>query len=183
VSLEAEGHRYLSDFTSLAQRCREQEFGFAEFRRQDTVIDLQWPADVLEQWVYDHSGNGSFLRDYQDLDLMLVAWQVEAHQVETFMTIPTGPSDADAIEYFAENPEHWVAARDQGEHLGVGLAWETHGTWKRWPIVIDRVLLDPAQQGLQLVEGRSRVGILRGRRRRGLHVADKHMAWVGRSRT
>ena len=53
----------LEDFADLAARCCEQGFGFAEFRRQDPVIDLRWPDDPLEQWVYDHSTNGSFLRD------------------------------------------------------------------------------------------------------------------------
>jgi hypothetical protein len=35
---------------------------------------------------------------------------------------------------------------------------------------------------LQVVEGRMRVGILQGRRADGLHVADRHEAWVGRAR-
>jgi hypothetical protein len=54
----------LDDLANLATRCREQGFGFAEFRRHDSVIDLDWPDDPLEQWIYDHSSNGSFLRDY-----------------------------------------------------------------------------------------------------------------------
>lgn len=59
----------LADFADLAQQCRENGYGFAEFRRQDMVIDLRWPADVLEQWIYDHAGNGSFLRDYENVEL------------------------------------------------------------------------------------------------------------------
>lgn len=173
---------YLSDFTALAQRCRDQGLGFAEFTRQELVVNLRWPRDVVEQWLYEHSGNDAFLCDYEKLDLSLVAWDVEAHPLATFMTIPTGPSDGEVIEYFAQDPEHWVAVRNQGEHLGAGLAWEIHGTWKRWPIVVERALLSPAARGLQLVEGRTRVSILRGRKRLGLHVADAHMAWVGRAR-
>jgi len=173
----------LADFADLAQQCRENGYGFAEFRRQDMVIDLRWPADVLEQWIYDHAGNGSFLRDYENVELSRVGWQVEALSVDTFMAMPTGPSDAGAIEYFAADPDHWMAVRNQGEHLGVGLAWDVHGTWKRWPIILDRALLTPAEHGLQLVEGRNRVGILRGRQRQGKLVADQHLAWVGRQRT
>lgn len=173
----------LADFADLAQQCRENGCGFAEFRRQDIVIDLSWPADVLEQWVYDHAGNGSFVRDYENVQLSRVGWQVEALSVDTFMVMPTGPSDAGDIEYFAADPDHWTAVRSQGEHLGVGLAWDVHGTWKRWPIILDRALLTPAELGLQLVEGRHRVGILRGRQRQGRLVADQHLAWVGRRRT
>ncbi|AEF41908.1 hypothetical protein [Hoyosella subflava] len=172
----------LANFTDLAQRCRENGYGFTEFRRQDMVAGLRWPTDVLEQWVYDHAGNISFLRDYENVDLSQVGWQVEALPIDTFMAMPTGPSDGDVIEEFAAAPDHWVAVRNQGEHLGVRLTWETHGTWKRWPIVLDRALLPPASDGLQLVEGRTRVGILRGRQRQGKLVANSHLAWVGRQR-
>ena len=36
---------------------------------------------------------------------------------------------------------------------------------------------------LQVVEGRTRVGVLRGRHRQGALVAERHLAWVGRSST
>jgi hypothetical protein len=96
------------------------------------------------------------------------------------MTMPTGPSDADDIEYFAGNHEHWIAVRNTGVHVGAELAWEVHGTWKRWPIVLDRAVLTPPAAGLQLVEGRNRVGILRGRYRDRKLVAPSHLTWVGR---
>ncbi|WP_114906658.1 hypothetical protein [Ornithinimicrobium murale] len=172
----------LVDFTDLAQRCRESGYGFTEFQRQDMVADLRWPADVIEQWIYDHAGNASFLRDYENVDLAQVGWQVEALPIDTFMTMQTGPSDRNVIEVVAADPDHWISVRNQGHHLGVGLAWEVHGTWKRWPIVLDQALLNPASSGVQLVEGRTRVGILRGRLRQGELVANRHLAWVGRQR-
>ena len=131
----------LADFSDLAQQCREDGYGFAEFQRHDLVVNLRWPADVLEQWVTISAGNGAFQRDYEQVDLTLVWWQVEALPVDDFMVMPTGPSDLGGIEYFAADPEHSVGVRDQGQHLGMELAWETHGTWKRWPIVLDRRLL------------------------------------------
>jgi hypothetical protein len=172
----------LADFTTLAEHCRENGFGLAEFRRQGAVIDLRWPTDVVEQWLYDHCDKSPFLHDYGTVDLSRIGWKVEALPVETLMTIPTGPSEADVIEELAADPDHLIAVRDQGEHLGVREAWETHGTWKRWPIILDRSLLAPPADGLQLVEGRTRVGILRGRQRQGKLVADRHLAWVGRPR-
>lgn len=60
--------------------------------------------------------------------------------------------------------------------------WDVHGTWKRWPILIVRSLVDPDWTGLQVVEGRTRVGVLRGRSRLGLHIAERHLARVGRPR-
>jgi hypothetical protein len=173
----------LADFAAIAQRCRESDYGFAEFLHQEAVLELHWPTDVLEQWLYDHADNDSFLQDYGDLELSQVGWQVEAISTETFMTMPTGHSDAGVIEEFAGDPEHWIAVRHQGPHLGVRLAWETHGTWKRWPILLDQSLPTPNPDGLQLVEGRTRVGVLRGRWRQGAVVAERHLAWVGRRRT
>ena len=95
--------------------------------------------------------------------------------------MPTGASDSDAIGEFAKDPDHWVQVRNHGPHIGVAQCWETHGTWKRWPILIDRGLLDPPGGGLQVVEGRTRVGVLRGRHRQGALVSGRHLAWVGRS--
>ncbi|MFF8281059.1 hypothetical protein ACF05T_34260 [Streptomyces lateritius] len=62
----------------------------------------------------------------------------------------------------------------------VGRHWEEHGTWLRPPLLIDRRLLAPADSGLQVLEGRTRVGVLRGRLREQLGVAPAHQAWVGR---
>lgn len=170
----------LADFAQLSRRARESRFGFAEFRNYPEVATLSWPDDVLEQWLYDHGSNDSFRNDYGDLDLRMIRWDVEIIPVSAFLDIPTGPSDADCIDKTALNPDHWIRVRDQGVHIGVSQCWVTHGTWKRWPILLDRRLLIAEGQGLQVVEGRTRVGILRGRYRLGQHVAERHLAWVGR---
>ncbi|WP_244173868.1 hypothetical protein [Streptomyces recifensis] len=68
---------------------------------------------------------------------------------------------------------YWVGVRPQE----VGLHWEEHGTWLRPPLLIDRRFLDPSSSGLQVVEGRTRVGVLRGRVRERRHVAPDHQAW------
>ncbi|MGV9976509.1 hypothetical protein ACWDUH_02385 [Micromonospora wenchangensis] len=135
---------------------------------------------MLEQWLYDHSGNGAFLQDYGDIDLLRIDWNVEAISTKDFVRMPTGPSDGDCIDEYAQNPDHWINVRQYGVHMGVALCWETHGTWKRWPILMDRSLLGFSPAGLQVVEGRTRVGILKGRWREGALVARKHLAWVGR---
>jgi hypothetical protein len=91
--------------------------------------------------------------------------------------MPTGESEAGLIEHFTKNPVHWVAVRAPE----VGRHWEDHGTWLRPPLLIHRGLLAPVSSGLQVLEGRTRVGVLRGRLREQLHVAPEHQAWVGRS--
>lgn len=127
----------------------------------------------------DHGDNGAFLRDYGKLDLSAVAWTVEATATQEFLAMPTGRSDGSCIDEYAADPNHWISVRQHGVHAGVSLCWATHGTWKRWPILVDRSLVD-ATAGLQVVEGRTRVGILRGRHRENDRVAPQHLAWVGR---
>jgi hypothetical protein len=62
----------------------------------------------------------------------------------------------------------------------VQLAWEESGTWVVPPLLISREFLKPPMSGLQVVEGRTRVGTLIGRIAAGLNVAETHKAWVGR---
>ncbi|MGW4421951.1 hypothetical protein [Streptosporangium sp. NPDC004631] len=169
----------LADLAGLALSCRENAMGFEGFRTSAMVSSLRWPADVVEQFLYDHADNGAFLRDYGNIDLSTVRWEVTAVPVEEFMVMPTGASDGDCIEAYAVDPGHWVRVRNRGIHMGVAECWETHGTWKRWPILIDRMLLDPPEHGLQVLEGRTRVGVMRGRRRQGAFVAERHLAWAG----
>ena len=173
----------LADLRDVAVSCRENSMRFEGFRQNALVSSLGWPDDVVEQFLYDHADNIGFLRDYGDLDLSKIEWDVEVISVEEFIEMPTGASDDDCIEDFAANPDHWVRVRNRGIHIGVAQCWETHGTWKRWPILIDRRLLDPPESGLQVVEGRTRVGVLRGRHRQGTLVAERHLAWVGRHQT
>jgi hypothetical protein len=172
---------YLADFSIIAQSCRESErCGFEAFRYDPKVLSLRWPADVLEQWLYDHADNGAFLQDYGDVDLSNIEWNVEAISTDELIRMPTGYSDRTCVDEFAADPDRWIQVRRYGVHMGVALCWETHGTWKRWPILVQRALLDPSAKGLQVVEGRTRVGVLKGRHRKGDLVAKKHLAWVGR---
>lgn len=173
---------YLADFVQDASRCRERGSGLTEFLRLPKVVRLHWPADVVEQWLYDHAGNESFLKDYGLVDLTGIVWQVEAASLDFLLELPTGPSDSDAIGRFANEPEHWITVRRHGEHMGVAEMWNVHGTWKRWPLVLDRALLGPTEQGFQVIEGRTRMGVMRGRSRHGAFVADRHLVWIGRPR-
>ncbi|MFB6833390.1 hypothetical protein [Streptomyces hydrogenans] len=113
---------------------------------------------------------------YGSIDLREITWRLETVPAADFHGMPTGASDDGCIEEFAENPVYWVGRRPPE----VGQHWEEHGTWLRPPLLIDQCFLDPLSSGLQVVEGRTRVGVLCGRVREGLHVAPDHQAWVGR---
>ena len=72
------------------------------------------------------------------------------------------------------------AASSSPAHRGIREKWDKEGTWLRPPLLIERALVGEGLAGLQLVEGRTRVGVLRGRYADKLFVADTHLAWVGR---
>ncbi|MEU3299773.1 hypothetical protein ABZ729_08120 [Streptomyces sp. NPDC006678] len=168
----------LDDLSPLMARRRAGGFScsYDQFRADPALAPLQWPDDVLEQFLFDHGDNAPFVIDYGGIDLRDITWQLESIPVADFHTMPTGETDAGCIEVYAKHPVHWVGNRPPE----VGRHWEEHGTWLRPPLLIDRRLLDSSDSGLQVVEGRTRVGVLRGRVREQLRVAPDHHAWVGR---
>ncbi|MEU6557787.1 hypothetical protein ABZ915_47440 [Streptomyces sp. NPDC046915] len=169
----------LSDLSPLMARREDGGLSYDRFRAHPALASLHWPDDVLEQFLFDHGDNAAFVYDYGGIDLREVRWRLETIPAADFNEMPTGASDAGCIEIYAENPVHWVKIR----RPEVGRHWEEHGTWLRPPILIARRLLDPSDTGLQVLEGRTRVGVLRGRLREGLHVASHHQAWVGHPAT
>lgn len=162
----------LTDLRPLMAHRRDGALSFECFRTDPTVAALRWPDDVLEQFLFDHGDNTAFVDDYNTIDLHTITWQLETIPTAHFTGMPTGGSDEGCIENYAKNPVHWVTVRPPQ----VALHWEKHGTWLRPPLLIERRLLDPDTGGLQVLEGRTRVGVLREH----LHVAPDHRAWVGR---
>ncbi|MEU5957972.1 hypothetical protein [Streptomyces sp. NPDC047525] len=168
----------LSDLSPLMVRRRAGglSYSYDQFRADPALAALSWPDDVLEQFLFDHGDNAAFGNDYGGIDLRDITWRLETIPAADFHTMPTGASDAGCIEDYADNPVHWVTVRPPE----VGRHWEEHGTWRRPPLLLDRRLLDPAGSGLLVLEGRTRVGVLRGRLREELHATPDHRAWVGR---
>ncbi|GAA2534522.1 hypothetical protein [Winogradskya humida] len=143
------------------------------------IEQLAWPDDVVKQWLYDHGRHLEFLDDYGSLDLSQIRWTLQRVVVDDLAAAPTGPSDQDWLEQVAAEHRYWLSRRPQRYRE----AWENQGSWLLPPILITRDLIHPGSPGLQVVEGRMRMGILKGRRADGLHVADTHQAWVGSAST
>lgn len=143
------------------------------------VAALQWPADVVEQWPFDHAGNASFIEDYGHLDLATLDWTKVLVPASLLVNMPTGPSDAEFLASVASLHRHYLGLRSRE----IRDAWEHRGTWLVPPILIARELLDRGESGLQVVEGRMRVGILQGRTAEAINVAPALEAWVGHRRS
>ncbi|MBO9523517.1 MAG: hypothetical protein J7518_18455 [Nocardioidaceae bacterium] len=151
--------------------------GFAEFRTDPLVALLRWPDDVVEQWLFDFANWGPFLDDYGHIDLTLLHWEEEVLPARAFLIMTTGRSDADLLDYFAADADRQSEIRSD---QGVPQHWERAGTWLRSPLLIDRSLVNPSADGLEVIEGRTRVGVLRGFLTAGRQVAPFHKAWVAR---
>lgn len=173
---------WLADLQGIAERCREHGDGLSAFLVDERIRSLGWPHDVTEQFLYDHTDY--FIYDYGHVDLRLIEWTEESIALQELLDMPTGASDEEdgLLEYNAANHKHLVDIRNAGMHVGVRESWENLGTWKRSPLLIERRLVDPTANGLQVLEGRTRVGVLRGRAAAGCPVSEEHLAWVGRRR-
>jgi len=163
---------FLNDLP-VADRDRELKV----FTQLQEIASLGWPGAVVKQWLYDHGDHPEFLMDYGALDLSRIRWNLEDVAVAELEKIPTGSSEQDTLNGFAANHQYWLALRPKN----IRDAWENWGTWLVPPILVSRDLLHPLERGLQVIEGRMRVGILQGRRADGSNVADRHTAWVGRA--
>ena len=163
---------YLKDLEPV-----DQDLGLQMFCESPAIARLGWPQEVVRQWLFEHGRHLEFLDDYGAVDLNRIDWQLEVLPVTELERVRTGPSEQDWLERVAAEHLYWLSRRP--EHIRD--TWEELGTWGVPPIFLSRDLLNPPGTGLQLVEGRMRVGIMQGRRAAGLLVGASHNAWVGRA--
>lgn len=164
------------DFEELSNKHRERS-DLSIFLQNPSVLALRWPTDVIEQLLYDHASHPAFHEDYGRVSLETLHWSVERIPISTLAALPTGASEQRYLDSCALLHDHYTRVRSFGIHQGVELMWDVHGTWKRWPLLISRAILN-GEPGLQIMEGRTRIGILRGRASEGHRVAPEHLAWV-----
>ncbi|GHD34982.1 hypothetical protein GCM10010313_82060 [Streptomyces violarus] len=110
----------LSDLSPLMARRQDGGLSYDRFRVDPALASLQWPDDVLEQFLFDHGDKAAFVYDYGGIDLHDVTWQLEMILAADFQEMPTGASDAGCIESFAEKPVHWVTVRPPRRSAGTG---------------------------------------------------------------
>lgn len=59
----------LSELGPLMARRRDSGLSFGRFRADPEPASLEWPDDVLEQFLFDHGDNAHFVYDYGNIDL------------------------------------------------------------------------------------------------------------------
>lgn len=101
----------------MSVRCVENFTGFSAFLDDAGVQALRWPDDVIEQLLFDHAANGAFQVDYGHINLNSVIWSRELVPIYQFLTMPTGSSDGDAIECWAEVHDYAVTNREKASRM------------------------------------------------------------------
>jgi hypothetical protein len=140
------------------------------------VASLDWPDDVLEQFLFDHGNKPGFVAAYGHLDLRDMRWRIRTFKAEELRQIGHG-TYFEHVEETRQNPRHWIG---NWRGSGVDLGWETIGSWRRPPVLIDGYCAQPAHNGLHVVEGHTRLGLLQGLIDDGtIGAHTEHRAWFG----
>ncbi len=133
------------------------------------VADLHWPADVVEQWLFDHAAT-----PHSSKTTDTSTWPRSSGRES--WCLPLNLSTSQPVRVTRSSLNRWLGCI--GTTLGcaprgIRDAWEHRGTWLVPPILLSRQVLGNEERGLQVVEGRMRVGILQGRAAEALNVASR----------
>jgi hypothetical protein len=142
------------------------------------ALRLPMPVEVLEQFVIDHGLNEQFQREYAELDLHAIAWELEDLPVTQIVSCWSKFDDyvseiAALLRKHVDDKPHPPCISPESWQ-----SWVESGTWRRSPVFLDSVV--PSRSGLHLVEGHTRVGMLTGLLDTNVSVRDFHGCWVGR---
>ena len=118
----------LHDFSSFTKAGSAGVQSLHDFIERSPARDLKWPKDVVEQLLFDHADNDSFLAEYGRLELEAIGWTVEVVSVEVFEGVPTDSETAAYLKGVSERHQHEVSVRNYGCHEGVSQTWPTT-TW------------------------------------------------------
>lgn len=141
------------------------------------------PEDILIQVYADHGRNCAFQKQYGHLDISRIEWQLDRLPAEEIVVCTVWrdfqnwfDSVAARVSAFAIQGWNCVDVR-----ADVRLSWECERTWIKPPILLGGVLA-PYAPRLHLVEGHTRIGLLRGLIAAGvLSGMSEHLVWIGRA--
>lgn len=152
------------------------------------ALSLPMPRDVLEQICADHGRKDDFQAQYAHLDLRQLTWALESLTAAEIIAASVYERFRGSVETVSLN---WVDAPDspgadwilRDPRADVVRHWVDHRTWLRPPVFVEGFLVGSSVP-LHLMEGHTRLGVLKGLVDRGLlRESSAHEAWVGRPRS
>jgi hypothetical protein len=165
----------LRDLSRPGDRAFRDEL-WPSFLADARIGGLRWPTPVIEQFLFDHGAKEEFLSQYGHLELETLRWDLSDLAASEFLRL----SVFEGFKPWLESSAGDYAFRISQRPIDQQQAWAKSQTWLVPPVLIDGTILLPARPGLHLLEGHTRVGILRGRLRAGVANPDQtHQAFVG----
>lgn len=135
---------------------------------------LGWPEPVIHQLLLEHGQRQHIESQYGHLHLPSLIWTLESHSA-SHLASASHELTKTRVQTVAADPEKFIALYESKGHV----IW--NGTWQPKPFFIDQSLLQPDLQGLHLMEGHTRLGLLRGLLDAGSVEPDSmHGCWVAR---
>jgi hypothetical protein len=165
----------LADLEHLS-RAGDSGASWQRFTEHPMVRELDWPDDVVWQFLFEHGTEPEFLDQYGHLALDTLSWTLDEVPATEFARVTwTVDRLGGRVEECEREPERHIELRlpdEQGR-------WSEAGTWITPPLLIDASVLRPPRSGLHIVEGHTRIGILRGRLAAGVADNDQtHSAYI-----
>lgn len=139
------------------------------------------PNDILEYFYSHHGRKDVFQRQYADLEINKIIWKkkyLSASEIvscDCYSMFSEWMSNVQArISSFKTKGWNCIDVRNE-----IVKHWEEFLTWELPPIFIEKEMLNKSN-GLWLVEGHTRVGVLRGLVEHSIvHNQSTHEIWLG----
>ena len=159
------------------------------YNKRNGIIELEallealpnTPIEVVKQVYRDHGRNGEHQQEYGELDIGSLSWakrEFAATEIQSCFVLSRFSEWSNSVSQRLDRfePVGWECIDGREE---VWRHWKKHRTWLIEPIFVSRDLVGE-EEGLHLVEGHTRVGVLRGLLRRSLISGSSvHGVWYG----
>jgi len=165
-----------SEIMNLPQKCDVADFDELKTRLPDT------PDEIIQDFYADHGRKPEFQEQYGKLDLQKITWEKievagqELINAGIYPAFKAGRVDICAtwIDNYDEDGWNCVSL-----NKNISSHWKKHKTWMRKPIFITGGLIGE-ECHYRLVEGHSRLGILKGLTNKGIISPEQtHEIWYG----
>ena len=145
-----------------------------DFIAQVRTLGVEWPEPPTEDILFHLATWSHIIQMYGHLDLTKLVWTLQPMIASALVAIEIPWDDGRSRSRQCARDLDYTLRAYRSSRTD---AWE--GTWAVAPYVIDGRLMNTPSEGLCLMEGHSRMGILIGSLQRGHIDPDSvHMVWA-----
>lgn len=160
-----------------------------KFNESSNIIDLdeltrllpEIPLEVTTQFLSDHGRNSDFQAQYSELDLSLIEWRLASVVASTIATCDYYPKFGKWVNMVQDRTNQYSARGWEciDTRADVVKHWRQYKTWKIPPVFLS-IRTSHNVNKLQLLEGHTRIGILKGViNLKLIEPLSEHNIWLG----